>query len=136
MTRQSQPRLCIGLPVYNGQNYLAAAIESLLGQTFSDFRLIVSDNGSTDGTEDICRSFARRDHRLDYHQSPDNRGMAWNFNRVAALANSEYFKWAAYDDLHAPRFLERCIAVLDADPQVLLCYSTAKVIDEHGALAF
>ncbi len=136
MMPQSQPRLCIGLPVYNGQKYLASTLESLLGQTFADFRLIVSDNGSTDATEDICRGFARRDRRVDYHRSATNRGMSWNFNRLVALADSEYFKWAAYDDLHAPQFLERCIAALDADPQVIVCYPTAKVIDEHDGLTF
>ena len=129
-----QPLLSIGLPVYNGQNYLAPALESLLGQTFSDFRLIISDNASTDSTEEICRGFAARDARIAYHRSPENRGLAWNFNRVVALADSELFKWAAHDDLYAPRFLERCIAGLRAEPRAILCYTTAQLIDERGAV--
>src|SRR5262245_32943693 len=99
MTRPSKPRLCIGVPVYNGERYLEPAIGSLLAQTFSDFRLIISDNASTDGTEEICRALARRDRRIEYHRSTRNRGPAWNFNRVVELADAEYFKWAAYDDL-------------------------------------
>jgi glycosyltransferase involved in cell wall biosynthesis len=128
------PRLSIGLPVYNGEVYLAQAIEALLAQTFTDFRLIVSDNGSSDATEEICRSYARRDPRIDYHRSPENRGGAWNFNRVVELADSELFKWAAYDDLHAPQCVERCVSELDAHPQAIGCYPAAHIIDERSAI--
>jgi glycosyltransferase involved in cell wall biosynthesis len=134
MTQLQTPRLCIGLPVYNGEPYLAQAIESLLAQTFGDFRLIISDNASTDRTGEICRSYAQRDARVDYHRSPANCGAAWNFNRVVALADAEYFAWAAHDDLHAPRFAERCIDALDRQPGAILSYPTAQVIDEHGTI--
>jgi glycosyltransferase involved in cell wall biosynthesis len=60
----SVPRVSIGLPVYNGETFLAAAIDSLLAQTFRDFELIISDNASTDGTEAICRDRASRDARI------------------------------------------------------------------------
>jgi glycosyltransferase involved in cell wall biosynthesis len=132
MTPPNKPRVCIGLPVYNGQNYVAQAIESLRAQTFADFRLIISDNASTDRTEDICRSYGRRDPRIDYQRSAHNRGAAWNFNRVVELADAEYFAWATHDDLHAPRFLERCVAALDAAPGAVLCSPTSYLIDEHG----
>jgi glycosyltransferase involved in cell wall biosynthesis len=134
MTPFHTPRLCIGLPVYNGEPYLAQAIESLLAQTFTDFRLVIGDNGSTDHTEDICRSYARRDGRIRYHRSPENRGAAWNFNRLVALADSEYFMWAAHDDLRAPRFAERCIDALDLQPGAILSYPTSQIIDEHGTV--
>lgn len=133
MTRQT-PRLCIGLPVYNGEAYLAQAIESLLDQTFTDFQLIVSDNGSSDRTPEICAGYARADARIRYHRAAQNHGQAWNFNRVVALADGEYFKWAAYDDMHAPQFVQRCIAVLDARPQAVLCCTKTTVIDERGAV--
>jgi glycosyltransferase involved in cell wall biosynthesis len=128
------PRLSIGLPVYNGEAYLSQAIEALLAQTFTDFRLIISDNGSTDATEEICRDSARRDPRIDYRRSSENHGVAWNFNHVVELADSELFKWAAYDDLHAPLCLERCVAELDAHPQAIACYPAAHIIDEQGAI--
>jgi len=134
MTAPHTPRLCIGLPVYNGDNYLAQTIESLLGQTFAAFRLVISDNASTDGTEAICRAYAGRDTRIDYRRAAENRGAAWNFNHLCALADTEYFKWAAHDDLHAPTFLERCIAALDAQPRAIACYPDAYVIDEHGTI--
>lgn len=133
MTQSLTPRLCIGLPVYNGARYLAQAIESLLSQTFSDFRLIIADNASTDGTEEICRSYGRQDARIAYHRGAANRGAAWNFKRVVQLADAEYFKWTAHDDLYAPEYVQRCVDVLDAHPQVILVYTKSHIIDEHGA---
>jgi glycosyltransferase involved in cell wall biosynthesis len=133
MTRQT-PRLCIGLPVYNGERYLAQAIESLLGQTFADFHLIISDNASSDRTAEICATYARADARVRYHRAEQNHGLSWNFNRVVALADGEYFKWAPYDDVHAPEFVQRCIARLDARPQAVLCGTTTSVIDESGTV--
>ena len=64
MTSLHTPRLSIGLPVFNGQDYLASAIESILAQTYSDFELIISDNASTDNTPAICDEYARRDNRV------------------------------------------------------------------------
>jgi glycosyltransferase involved in cell wall biosynthesis len=126
------PRLTIGLPVHNGERYLAQTIESLLAQTFSDFALIVSDNGSTDATEAICRSYAQRDARVRYHRSHVNRGAAWNFNRVFELAESRYFKWAAYDDLCAPELVARCIDLLERNPRAIAAYPQSYIIDDDG----
>jgi glycosyltransferase involved in cell wall biosynthesis len=134
MNLSHRPRLSIGLPVYNGEPFLAQAIESLIGQTFADFRLIISDNASTDRTPEICRAYGRRDPRIIYHRRADNRGAAWNFNHVVHLADSEYFKWAAYDDVCAPEFIERCVDVLDRRPRVVLCYTKSAIIDEHGTV--
>jgi glycosyltransferase involved in cell wall biosynthesis len=122
----------IGLPVYNGERYLEAGIRSILSQTFTDFELIVSDNASTDRTEQICRTFAAGDSRVRYARSDQNRGLAWNWNRVFALSSGEYFRWSAHDDLADPRFLAAAVAVLDRDPAVALCYSKEQFIDEAG----
>ena len=127
-----QPKLSIGLPVYNGQNYLSAAIDSLLGQTFADFELIISDNASTDGTQAICRQYAARDERVRYVRQEVNRGAGWNFSETFRLARGEYFKWAAHDDLCAPTFLERCVERLEQDPALVLCFSRSAVIDHAG----
>jgi glycosyltransferase involved in cell wall biosynthesis len=126
------PRVSVGLPVYNGERFLEAAIDSLLGQTSADFELIISDNGSTDGTEAICRRYASIDSRVRYYRSERNRGAAWNHNRVVELASAPYFKWAAHDDICAPAFLERCADVLDREPSVILCYARTVLIDEEG----
>ncbi|WP_339379132.1 glycosyltransferase family 2 protein [aff. Roholtiella sp. LEGE 12411] len=128
----NQPRLSIGLPVYNGDKFLKEAIDSLLAQTFEDFELIISDNASTDKTEEICRAYAEQDKRIRYYRNEKNIGCACNFNRTFELSSGEYFKWAAYDDLHAPDFLMKCVEVLDKDPTVILCHSHAYFIDKHG----
>jgi glycosyltransferase involved in cell wall biosynthesis len=127
-------KVSIGLPVYNGANYLEPALESILGQTYGDFELIISDNGSTDGTQEICKSYAARDPRIRLYRSEVNRGASFNFGYVFRLARGEYFKWAAHDDQLEPAFLERCVEVLDRDPGVVLCYPRAKIIDEQGNL--
>lgn len=129
------PPLTVGLPVYNGAAFLQPALESVLGQTFGDLRLVISDNGSTDETQDICRAYAERDDRVTYVRHEVNRGAAWNYNTVFELATSPYFKWAAADDLVAPTFVERCLeAIVAAPPTVALCYPRAVVIDAEGTL--
>jgi glycosyltransferase involved in cell wall biosynthesis len=125
-------KVSIGLPVFNGENYLSAALASILGQTFSDFELIVCDNASTDGTEDICRAFQKLDTRIDYHRSSVNRGAAPNYNTAFRLSSAAYFKWAAHDDEMDPSYIERCVAVLDADPGAVLCHSLVALIDCEG----
>lgn len=128
------PRVTIGLPVYNGQNYLAETMDSLLAQTFREFELVISDNASTDQTEAICRDYAARDPRVHYHRNEVNVGASANYNRTFELGRGEYFKWAAHDDLLAPTYLERCVAALDSDPDVVLAYTQAKAIDDKGQI--
>jgi glycosyltransferase involved in cell wall biosynthesis len=134
MTRKNSPRVSIGMPIFNGEDYAAEAFDSLLQQTFSDFELIVSDNASTDRTEEICRAYAARDQRIRYFRSETNLGAAKNYNRVFSLSSGEYFKWAAHDDLCAPAVLERCVEVLDREEAVVLCYARSLLIDEQGEI--
>jgi hypothetical protein len=122
------------MPVYNGQKYVAETIESLLAQTCGDFELLISDNASTDATESICRAYAERHSRIRYHRQECNRGANWNYNHVFGLAAGAYFKWAAYDDLCAPTFVERCLEVLQRSPDVLWCFSRHSHIDSWGRL--
>lgn len=124
------PRLSIGLPVYNGERYLPEALGGLLGQSFTDFELVVSDNGSTDATEAICRGFAERDPRVRYVRQPRNIGLAGNHNAVFALSRGELFKWAADDDVYDPDLLARCVAALDATPGAVLAHCYTAVLDE------
>ena len=126
------PRVAIGLPVYNGENYLRPALESILAQTFTDWELILSDNGSKDGTEAICREFAARDPRVRYHREEANRGAAWNFNRVLRLCRSPLFRWAAHDDVCSPELLEKCVAALEARPKAVLAHPLTHIIGPKG----
>jgi glycosyltransferase involved in cell wall biosynthesis len=126
------PRVSIGLPVYNGERFLRETLDSILAQTYRDFELIISDNGSTDGTQEICRAYAGRDPRIRYYREEINRGASWNYNRVVELAAGEYFKWAAHDDCLAPTFLARCVEGLDQHPHAVLCHPQDQDIDENG----
>lgn len=126
------PNVSIGLPVFNGEAYLPAAIDSILAQEYTDFELIISDNASQDRTESIGREYAARDRRIRYHRSPVNEGAARNFNRVFEMAGGRYFKWAAHDDLCLPGFLRGCVEVLDREPLAVLAYPKAAYIDAAG----
>jgi glycosyltransferase involved in cell wall biosynthesis len=124
----------IGIPVYNGARFLATSLESLLAQTYEDIEFVISDNGSSDETEEICLEAASRDARITYLRSPTNRGASWNYRNVADQTSGRYFKWATHDDLLAPTYIERCVAVLEeAPPSVALVYPRTRIIDEHGS---
>lgn len=124
-------RLTIGMPVYNGAATIAAALDSLLSQTLTDFDLVISDNGSTDDTQAICEAYAARDARLRYIRQPVNLGPQMNFRFVLFEAQTPYFMWAAADDLWAPAFAARNIAALEADPGLVMSQSQV-VFTEHG----
>jgi glycosyltransferase involved in cell wall biosynthesis len=127
-----KPRVSIAVPVFNGDNYIAEAMESVLAQSYGDFEVIISDNGSTDSTEEICRRYVERDPRVHYYRSDVNRGVYWNFRRALEPAQGGYFMWLAHDDKLAPEFLKQCVAALDRDPDVVLSYPKAIDIDEQG----
>jgi len=122
----------VGLPVYNGERYLREAVESVLAQTFEGFELIIRDNASVDATGDISRELRAKDPRVRYERSTENLGAARNFNRAFELSRGEYFLWLSHDDYYAPDYLERCVQVLDANPEVVLCYPLVQIVDELG----
>jgi glycosyltransferase involved in cell wall biosynthesis len=126
------PLVSIGLPVFNGENYIHFAIDSLLSQTFPDFELIISDNASTDKTAEICRAYAAQDKRIRFFRNEKNLGASINFNSVFERRKAKYFKWTSHDDSYAPEFLERCVDPLEKDPSLALCYAQATLIDEKG----
>jgi glycosyltransferase involved in cell wall biosynthesis len=128
------PRVSIGLPVYNGEDYLREAIDSILAQTFSDFELLISDNGSTDATEAICREYAARDCRIRYLRQAQNLGATKNYNLLFPLARGAYYKWMGHDDIILPEYLARCVAVLDAHPEVVIAFPQAVFIDANGEI--
>lgn len=133
---QETPRLSIGLPVFNAQDNLETALDSLLAQTYTNFELILSDNGSDDRTAAICKEYMQRDSRIRYERQAKNMGLHWNLNRVAKMACGHYFKWSAADVIHAPDFLERCMAVLETDPTIICCHTRADYIDAQGNRLF
>lgn len=128
----SRPRVSIGLPVYNGSAHIEAAITSILSQTFGDFELLICDNASSDATQQICERLAAQDHRIRYIRHSVNLGAAANYNHAFKLACGDYFKWAAHDDLLAPRYLEACVDVLDHDAGCVLAHPATVIINADG----
>jgi glycosyltransferase involved in cell wall biosynthesis len=132
----SERKVIIGLPVFNGQKYLGAAIESHLSQSFSDFDLVISDNGSTDATPEICADYAGKDKRVKYLRSAENRGILWNHRRVldAIESPSQYFRWAGADDIMGPGLLQAMVTALDTRSEVVAVMPDTKNIDDHGEI--
>lgn len=125
-------KVSIGVPVFNGERFLAETLDSILAQTFEDFEIVVSDNASTDDTEDICRRYAEKDERIKYVRARANLGAAHNYNQAFYLSSGEYFKWACHDDLLRPEFLARCVEVLDRDPVIVGVFTGWAPIDDEG----
>jgi glycosyltransferase involved in cell wall biosynthesis len=126
------PRVSIAVPAYNCERFVAQSLESLLGQTYGDFELVISDNASTDGTEDVCRRYAALDRRVRYVRRSENIGGPGNFRYVFSLCEGEYHKWSTADDYWDQNFLARAVEVLDRNADVVLCYPKTRLIDEHG----
>jgi glycosyltransferase involved in cell wall biosynthesis len=129
----AQPKVSVGVPVYNGERYLPNALSRLLAQDFEDFELIISDNASTDSTSEICHEFAARDRRIRYYRNATNIGLGANHNRTFELSRGQYFKWAAHDDDYPPAMLGRFVSVFESSPpNVCVVYSQCEYIDECG----
>jgi glycosyltransferase involved in cell wall biosynthesis len=135
MTPRGSPGggLTIGLPVRNGESFLQAALVNLTSSHLDDLVIVISDNASTDGTEEIARSAARADPRIVYHRRAHDVGANRNFNDLARHCTTPLFKWAAVDDLIDPGLIQQCIDVLEADDRVVLAYGRPRLIDATGA---
>src|SRR5262245_13501304 len=128
------PFVSIGMPVYNEELHLEDALRSLLSQSFKDFELIISDNASTDRTGEICLTYAAKDPRVRYSRMKTNVGAIANANHVVQLANAPYFFFASGHDIRHETFIGRCIAILDHDTSVVLCYAAARWLEPDGHL--
>jgi glycosyltransferase involved in cell wall biosynthesis len=132
MNVEHSPFVSIGLPVYNGGTLLRQAITTLLAQDYSRFELIISDNASEDDTEATCREFQSQDSRIRYIRQPSNQGAIANFEFVAREARGEYFMWAAHDDFWEPTYVRKCVEMLEAHPQAVLCCTEINLVDGTG----
>lgn len=128
----SQPLVSIGMPVYNGAKYIRQALDSLLAQTYGNCEVHISDNASTDDTEQICRSYLAREDRVRYHRNPRNIGGEKNWLRVLELASGEYFMWAAHDDYWSPNYAETLLECLRASPGAILAAGKTLYVDAEG----
>ena len=128
----SAPLVTIGIPVYNGSNYLKAALSSILEQDHEHLEILIADNASTDDSLAIVSAVADGDPRVRILGSDTNRGAAWNYNRLVDEATGEYFKWAAHDDVCLPNYVSSCVGVLQTRPEVVLTYPQTSIIDSEG----
>ena len=127
------PKVSIGMPVYNGEPFIREALNSLLAQTYADFELIISDNGSTDSTQVICKEFAAKDARIRYVRQAENRGPVANFQFVLDESVGEYFMWCAVDDKRDQTFLEQGIEILDNNPDCVSVLSHYEIFDINNS---
>ncbi|MBF0448654.1 MAG: glycosyltransferase [Magnetococcales bacterium] len=128
------PMLAIGLPVYNGAAFISQTIQSILAQTFKDFSLIISDNASTDATQEICESFARQDSRIVYFRQKSNQGINKNASQVLVLSKkAKYFALIGHDDIWEPTFSEKIIAEMEKNSEISVGFSLYDFIDEKGS---
>lgn len=129
MNRLPQVSVCV--PTFNRAHYLPQRLESILGQTFGDFELIVLDNASTDGTPDVVARY--RDPRVRYYRNDRNLGQIPNINRAIALATGDYVAVCHDDDVYAPAMLQRQVDTLLRYPRVGLVHTAVWLMSETGA---
>jgi glycosyltransferase involved in cell wall biosynthesis len=127
----SKPLVSIGMPIYNAERYVRQALDSLLAQDYDNFELIISDNASTDRTQEICQAYAKRNKRIQYYRNRTNMGIFWNFSRVLELSSGEYFMWAAGDDYRDPRYIQLCLQAFKTSGDIVLVHSRIEAIDRE-----
>lgn len=131
----NSPRVSVIMAVYNEESFLDEAVESALAQSFADFEIIISDDGSTDATTTIARALSERDpERIRVLRSEHNQGKPFALNRALATRRGEYIAWLDGDDVMLPDKLARQVAALDADPDAAGCCHDAEVFDSDSGL--
>src|SRR5687767_8969737 len=132
MPRPRNPTVTVGLPVYNGANLMRRAIDSILAQTEPNLELVISDNCSSDETEEICREYARHDDRVVYTKTERNLGAALNYGRLTELARGKFFRWISHDDWMAPDFVESCLPIANSADDIVSVAPEIDVVDADG----
>ena len=133
MTAASQPLVSVGVPVRNGDATLERALESVVGQTYANLEIIISDNGSTDGTRSIGETFAARDPRIRYVRHDSAMTALANFRYVFDQSRGNFFMWAAHDDVRSQNYVETLLRGFARHREAALCFSEAREFSEHPA---
>lgn len=121
-----RPKISIGMPIFNGEEFLCKKMDSILSQTHQNFELIISDNCSTDSSSEICKNYAKKDNRIKFIQQQNNIGLYNNLVFVLEQANCDFFAWTAADDIMLPEFLEKNIDVLLSKKNAICCMSNVE----------
>jgi glycosyltransferase involved in cell wall biosynthesis len=133
------PRVIIGSLLFNHADHVREALESILGQTFTDFALVLVDDVSSDATPEIAREYAARDPRVSYSRNAERLGLVGNSRRAFEIARqrhpeAEYFAWTSDHDLWHPRWLQQLVDALDAHQEVVLAYPLNRRVGPGGEL--
>lgn len=127
------PLVSVGMPVYNGAEHLAGALESVLRQDYPNLEVVVCDNASDDASPEIAARFAERDRRVRIHRNAKNIGLLPNFRLARELAQGKYFCWLGHDDLLSdPSYLSQAVAHLEEHPDVVLCHTDICLLKPSG----
>ena len=132
MLPEHRPRVSFAVPVYNEERSIRRCLDSILGQSFADFEVVVCDNASTDRTREILADYAARDRRMRVFRNDVNIGLIRNFNRAFDLTQGALFRWVGGDDWLEPEYTARCVAALDADPGAIVATSGFALHDADG----
>lgn len=126
------PEITIGMPVFNDIDFIEESLKSILGQSHKDFKLIISDDGSSDGSGEVCERYANQDDRILYIRQPKNLGISKNMKYLLMQAETPFFMWAGDDDLWDTQFVEKLIALLKANDDACSAFCNYKIIDGKG----
>lgn len=126
------PLITIGMPVFNDIDFIDESIKSILNQTLTDFKLIISDDGSSDGSQQICEKYSKLDSRITYIRQPKNLGISKNMKFLLSQADTPFFMWAADDDLWNKSFIEKLVTLLKNNPSAIMAFCTFSTIDSKG----
>lgn len=124
----------IGLPFYNAEKYLALTIESVLQQTYTDWELLLLDDGSTDNSLSIAQSYAQKDSRIKVISDGKNKNLATRLNELPSLAQGLYLARMDADDIMHPARIERQLAVLETHPEIDVLGTNAYIINDENAV--
>ena len=128
---QSLPLVSIGVPAFNGEKTIGAALESLISQDYPNIEIIISDNASTDGTPGLIKDYESENANIRFIRQNENFGMLANFSRVLEEARGEYFMWAAVDDTWHPQFVGALVEALENNPEAVVGMSGTRVFLER-----
>lgn len=132
--RDDRPLVTIACPVRNGAGTLGPVLESALAQDYPHLEVVIGDNASTDGTEELCRDLARRDPRVSYLRHPANVGLLNNFRGVAEASNGSFVRWLGDADALEPDYVSRTLATFAEDPRRVLVTTQMTYVDEAGVV--
>ncbi len=128
------PRISVVMPVYNGEDYLSEAIDSIIGQTMKDWELIIVDDCSTDSTPRILREYQKRDIRITVLTNPVNSKTPASLNAGFRIAKGDYLTWTTDDNVYYPNAFEELLLYMENNPNCQFVYADMDLIDDKGAV--